>query len=55
MMDNHIESIVPGGVILHYSEFLVRTSLCVERIFLRTNSISNMTLLEYTVAVICFL
>jgi hypothetical protein len=55
MMDNCIECIVPGGVILHHSEFLVLTHFCVERSFLRTNSISNMMLLEYPVAVNCFL
>lgn len=54
-MDNYIDCIVPGGVILHYSEFLVLTHLCVERLFLRTDSISNTTLLEHTVAVTCFL
>ena len=54
-MDNYIECIVRGGVILHHSEFLVLTHLGMQRSFVRTNSISNMTLLEYTLAVTCFL
>jgi hypothetical protein len=54
-MDNYIEYIVPGGVILHHSEFLVLTHLCMARSFLRTYSISNMMLLDYIVASTCFL